>query len=62
MEKVFENVLGPIVVDLIKKFLPNLVKQFEVAIVAHLREAAKDTTNKVDDAVVEAVASVWGVA
>lgn len=62
MDKVLENVLGPLILKLIKTYVPDLVKSLEVELVSVLRAAAQDTSNALDDAAVDALAEALGIA
>ncbi len=56
------SVIETLIIFLVKQILtPDLIKSGERALVAELRKLAADTTNKVDDYMVDVIAEALGV-
>lgn len=57
------SVVETLLLFIMRKFLsPELIKTGEVALIAFLRKMAADTSNRVDDAMVDLIAEALGVA
>lgn len=56
------GVLEQLLLYVLKQLVtPDVVKEFEKQVVAKFRELAKQTDNKVDDAMVDVIAAALGV-
>jgi len=62
MPDMIKNMLLKILVEVLGKLItPELVEKFKVDVILYVAELAKQSDNKVDDAIVEILAEAMGV-